>query len=517
MSELRWEVNYDGSLVEKETELSENQDDIIKGIFSQNNWTYSENERSGSYSNVTITNISGERYKINLYRGNIRNEKRSPYEKKIQLGANKDPREKKDEITIILGIYVYSATDTFDKSIVVAYPIDINTNYPSNPSLRGVFVNDILQKARIKGLYVDINKKIAAFKPEFIFYYLDNYKAIHQYNNEIGNEIFLENIQSRNESLVEYSYNRIIFGAPGTGKSHLLEEERKDFGSNYERVTFHSNYSYSNFVGTYKPVQQKDENGKEIITYEYVPGPFMRILKKAILNKDKPFLLLIEEINRANVAAVFGEIFQLLDRENGESKYEIAASEDIKKYLLKDSNSEEKFETIKIPANMYIWATMNSADQGVFPMDTAFKRRWDFEYIDIDDNEADIREIIVKLGKDKHEVRWNDLRNRINEILLYKCKVNEDKLLGPYFLPKSVLQCEDNSNYIKDNNKFVSAFKNKVIMYIFEDAAGRQHRSKVFSNFDEVSTYSKLCKKFDDVGEEIFGIKLSLEEKNEDE
>lgn len=186
--------------------------------------------------------------------------------------------------------------------------------------------------------------------------------------------------------------NLILFGAPGTGKSHTLNKDVNNLVKNndaeYERVTFHPDYSYANFVGTYKPVPTVDDNGNEIITYRYVPGPFIRVLTKALKNannateKDKPYILVIEEINRSNVAAVFGEVFQLLDRDdNNCSKYDIETSEDLKKHLAKELNcSMTAIEKLKIPNNMFIWATMNSADQGVFPMDTAFKRRWDFTY-----------------------------------------------------------------------------------------------------------------------------------------
>ena len=133
------------------------------------------------------------------------------------------------------------------------------------------------------------------------------------------------------------SYNRIIFGAPGTGKSFQLKEEStKDSPfENIERVTFHPDYSYGQFVGSYKPIS--DDNGK--ISYEYVPGPFMRTLVAALesgKNGDaaKKYLLIVEEINRAKVAAVFGDMFQLLDRtDKGDSVYEIQASEDVRRYL----------------------------------------------------------------------------------------------------------------------------------------------------------------------------------------
>ena len=119
-----------------------------------------------------------------------------------------------------------------------------------------------------------------------------------------------------------YAKNLIYFGAPGTGKSYKLNEDKKKLQCDYERVTFHHDYSYANFVGTYKPVMKKDENGNKTkeITYDFVPGPFIRTLVKAFKYPNKNHLLIIEEINRANVAAVFGDIFQLLDREKKRRK-----------------------------------------------------------------------------------------------------------------------------------------------------------------------------------------------------
>ena len=135
---------------------------------------------------------------------------------------------------------------------------------------------------------------------------------------------------------------------------------------------------------------------------------------KALDKPSEPFLLIIEEINRANVAAVFGDIFQLLDREEDyTSRYPIDASLDAQKYL--KSELKKSFDQIEIPGNMFIWATMNSADQGVFPMDTAFKRRWDFKYFGINENEKEINQIKVTLH-DK-EIYWNKLRKVINKEL----------------------------------------------------------------------------------------------------
>lgn len=303
--------------------------------------------------------------------------------------------------------------------------------------------------------------------------------------------------------------NVVYFGAPGTGKSFNLnkdKDEKFSSGIDYERVTFHPDYSYANFVGTYKPRIIKDECGHKTddITYEYVPGPFMRSLVKALKNPDKPFLLIIEEINRANVAAVFGDVFQLLDRDedkNYESKYDIETSEDIKDYLKEELN--QVYDKIKIPSNMFIWATMNSADQGVFPMDTAFKRRWEFKYFGIDCNEKLIKHIKVDLNG--REIVWNDLRKTINKELL-RYGINEDKLIGPFFAFNEYVKKENSESKEITDDKFKKIFKNKIIMYLFEDAA-RARRNELFDGArvkDENVIYSQICDKFDDDGIGIF-------------
>ena len=400
-----------------------------------------------------------------------------------------------------------------------------------------------------------------------------------------------------------FSRNRIVFGAPGTGKSYSINSDRIELigegnETDYERVTFHPDYSYANFVGTYKPVMvendsccdmdddeknvikvlhDKDKSAQEQydilksnpsignsvvpilvslcnegafqtsssdgqnadyrtqinhgvslrkyvqlktsepksseISYEYVPGPFMRMYVKALRNaqnvangteKPRPFLLIIEEINRANVAAVFGDVFQLLDRKNNVSEYPIHASEDIKKYLAKElGGCPNHYAKIRIPDNLFIWATMNSADQGVFPMDTAFKRRWDFTYLGIDDNDKEIQGKYVQIGSEKQWViEWNTLRQAINKFLADE-KINEDKQLGPYFIAKDIVVPANGGNVI-DRDLFNDVFKHKVLMYLFDDAA-KQKRSKLFEGIPtESSRYSKICEAFEKKGIEIF-------------
>lgn len=310
----------------------------------------------------------------------------------------------------------------------------------------------------------------------------------------------------------KYERNRIVFGAPGTGKSHKLKEDCEEMVNNtdgsFERVTFHPEYSYSQFVGTYKPVMGDDG---ETIKYSYVPGPFMRMyveaLKSGRTDSPQPHLLLIEEINRAKVAAVFGDVFQLLDRDDdGVSEYEIQASEDIRKYLAKElGGSPDSYKRIRIPNNMFIWATMNSADQGVFPMDTAFKRRWNFEYLGIDENEEKIKGIgkIMLAGTDE-PIEWNRLRKAINaKMSSSDFKINEDKLMGPFFLSKKVIASDENGMII-DVDKFIDAFKSKVIMYLYEDAV-KQGKHRFFDGCLDTGKYSSVCDAFKTMGIGIFG------------
>lgn len=250
----------------------------------------------------------------------------------------------------------------------------------------------------------------------------------------------------------------------------------------------------------------------------------MRILVKALKNRETNYLILIEEINRANVAAVFGDFFQLLDRQaDGESEYPITTSEEVRMYLdMEFSNVGDEdirtyinnkigseYERLVLPSNLYIWSTMNSADQGVMPMDTAFKRRWEFTYIGVDDAlenpqiAAEFGGYRFKISKES-TVKWNDFRTEVNK-RLSSYGVPEDKLLGPYFISKSVLESED-------IDKITDTIKNKVLMYLYDDA-GKPYRNNLFIAEKSV-TYSALCRNFDENGKAIFKKPLEIEDKN---
>lgn len=322
---------------------------------------------------------------------------------------------------------------------------------------------------------------------------------------------------------VNEPHNLIYFGAPGTGKSYSLNklaEEHFD-KAHTRRVTFHPDYSYASFVGCYKPTMRQPEQksneslsenmGRAYVSYEFVPGPLVKSYVEAKTHPNENYLLIVEEINRANPAAVFGDVFQLLDRDgDGESEYDVDVPTDLGEYLWKEfldasscvdeapglysleENCDTRVQSMRLPSNLYIWATMNSADQGVFPMDTAFKRRWEFRYMGIDEGEAKIAGKVVRLGTRREPVEWNALRHAVNGLLKTGAHVNEDKLLGPFFLKKSALE---------DDDAFDEAFKSKVLLYLYEDAA-KMKRPKVFRHPD--FTYSEICAEYDSSADGVF-------------
>ena len=317
--------------------------------------------------------------------------------------------------------------------------------------------------------------------------------------------------------------NVIAFGAPGTGKSYYFKKYLDDHHvstDNYERVTFYADYSYSQFIGTYKPV---DIGG--VITYKFVPGPFMRTLVAALkdastTNPHKHYLI-IEELNRAKAAAVFGDMFQLLDRDDtGRSEYSINASEDVRSYLAEYfGGAASAYSDLAIPNNMYIFATMNSADQGVFPMDTAFKRRWSFDYIGIDDEEFRVSIDPATGAKTATEyqsgtftladgdIEWNVLRRALNYKLSDdRIKVHEDKLMGPFFIKTQNSTGASLFTPGSESAEFITIFCEKVIMYLFEDAAKTKHK-ELFEgcNGDRLNRFSYVCSEFKAKGLAIFG------------
>lgn len=275
--------------------------------------------------------------------------------------------------------------------------------------------------------------------------------------------------ESQSESIFDKKDNlllqQIYYGAPGTGKSHEIKEqtaEAEEQGRVF-RTTFHPDSDYSTFVGCYKPAMKENiiskngvESKEEQIVYSFTPQAFTNAYVKA-WQTNEPVFLIIEEINRGNCAQIFGDLFQLLDRgDDGVSDYPIKADTDLCQYLEKelgeDGSKGIKDGKLCLPANLHIWATMNTSDQSLFPIDSAFKRRWDWHYTPICNANKG-----WKVEANGNQYDWWDFLQKINE-RIERATSSEDKQLGYFF-------CKADGNGVISAEKFVS----KVIFYLWND------------------------------------------------
>lgn len=317
-----------------------------------------------------------------------------------------------------------------------------------------------------------------------------------------------------------YPLQQIFYGAPGTGKSFTIDDTVND--ENSVRTTFHPDSDYASFVGAYKPTMEdvpittfdgsrplyavghaNHPGTEKKIVYKYVPQAFLKAYVAAWSNLDKPYFLIIEEINRGNCAQIFGDLFQLLDRNNaGSSSYAIHADEDISQFLSSDkkgfaSLSNDQKDAIRsftlekdngkmqpvgqdildgklllLPPNLYIWATMNTSDQSLFPIDSAFKRRWNWKYMPIEYTPTDKKtgqtiEWKVEIAGNLYS--WGAFIAKINPEI-YTLTESSDKQMGYFFAkadPKTGIISED-------------VFLNKVLFYLWTD---------VFKDYDVSSEY----------------------------
>lgn len=262
--------------------------------------------------------------------------------------------------------------------------------------------------------------------------------------------------------------NTLYFGAPGTGKSKTIRDIVP--ADRQIKTVFHADFQNSDFMGALKPKMVSDPTSKELkISYEFRPGPFARVLQNSLANPEEHWFLVIEELNRAHAAAVFGEIFQLLDRDSdGRSEYEIDfPDDDFKSWL--NSHSRVNVERLYLPNNLSILASMNSADQGVVPIDGAFRRRWRQKHIRIDFTHAPRGDFeLVDLVGNAKLVEWKDFAPKLNTMLLNKLDVAEDRLFGPWFVSNEELAASDK-------------LPEKIYSYLWDDLLRHNPKTDLFA------------------------------------
>lgn len=371
-----------------------------------------------------------------------------------------------------VGILDKIGYDGADRDYLIKFVTDYDWWSGSKTIERSDFFNSPVLS--IMGLTASSNAAMALIvdhltqHPELSSLLLDQIEIANMANNFMGN------------------HQQIFYGAPGTGKSNTIKREVDEKGKLNFRTTFHPDSDYSTFVGCYKPKMKRSTITKDGVTttdekiiYSFEPQAFTNAYVQAWKTHDDVYLI-IEEINRGNCAQIFGDLFQLLDRKNGESEYPVDADSSLADYLqtaLADSKrddipTEVKNGTkLKLPPNLYIWATMNTSDQSLFPIDSAFKRRWEWKYMKIK-NEGKDWKIDVRLkdanGEEKL-VDWWDFIHKVNDIIASMTS-SADKQLG-YFFCKPDKKTPERAELLNNENDLISVdtFVSKVLFYLWND------------------------------------------------
>ena len=303
---------------------------------------------------------------------------------------------------------------------------------------------------------------------------------------------------SNSSSYIHTPTQTIYYGVPGSGKSHKIDEQTKNIPDEQKiRVVFHPEYTNADFVGQILPVVDGDA-----VKYTFKPGSFTRILVAALKNPEKPYYLIIEEINRGNAAAIFGEIFQLLDRgSDGWSSYCIM-NDDIN-YEIRKTVPELNWTAntgIRLPPNLSLFATMNTSDQNVFTLDNAFQRRWEMELVQNQCNDSS--QMDAKITVNNQSITWKNFQTQINSIIGEKSNEGglssmEDKRLGCWFI-----KAEDG---VIDEKKFA----NKVLKYLWDDAFKFYHQ-EIFES--DIKNFEELQKRFFEKGFDVFSENCGLKD-----
>lgn len=313
-------------------------------------------------------------------------------------------------------------------------------------------------------------------------------EEIEEVEDKINPHVFEYQCDEKQKDVIQ----EIRFGAPGTGKSYSIKNIIRKSYKNYEekdanpfvlRTTIHSEYSYFDFVGNIMPVSKEG-----VISYEFIEGIFTKALIRALLNRENDIYLIIEEMSRGDIASIFGDIFQLLDRnEKGESEYRIdnsLISEQLIKYGVKSISNDR----IYLPSNLHIIGTVNTSDQNVNVLDTAFKRRFSFVYESVkpsyDDKTGHILNSAVFVLNDK-EFEWNQFYLSVNQFIVSDLELSEDKQLGQFFVK------------FPNNVNVNETIKNKVLNYLWEDVQNASMSDDAFIFNKNIKSFSMLYDKFD--------------------
>ena len=446
--------------------------------------TIEQHDPQGRFVKFTAcTNAHEIEYKLEIYVfPNLADSSRGrPHEKRIQLSRPYEEHREDFELGItenhrclLLGIYRLSEKDV----VICAWDAAAYRQHKS-PSSCYVDINAIAGAFRVgldrsqdnRGRYV------CCFRPEFMHYYIANMALLHDAGiAEEGKNAMPDGNEGEDDvEHVNGAENVIYYGAPGTGKTHAVDC-RVD-GMQCVRTVFHPDMQNSDFVGSLKPIMQGDR-----VAYAFSPGPFALALKSALRNPEKATCLVIEELNRAPAAAVFGDLFLLLDRDEcGAGKYDVNfPTPEFRTWLSGDLRTE--IARLALPPNLWILATMNSADQGVYPIDTAFRRRWRQVYVPIDYEAAPdgMLEIYSADGM-SHSLQWRDFVRILNEHLTSSLSIAEDRLLGPWFATAEELAVS-------------RTVPGKVLIYLWDDLLRHQGREQIF-NLQEIKTYGQLSQR----------------------
>ncbi len=389
-------------------------------------------------------------------------------------------------------IYMQVAGASEPGEVNGAYNMLIASNYFKSDEMGKILIYTGIPsikelKSRCDKTYVEKGYEAAlkdlSSEDAYIKYMLDDHRVHGKIDNVdvIENEGQDEVINVNYKDFIDGGYNVIYYGTPGCGKSYYVDKVLlKDVNSKYiYRTTFYQDYTHTDFVGQLMPSVKKDidKNGveKEIVSYSFIPGPFTLAIEQAYRNPTQMVYLIIEEINRGNAASILGDVFQLLDREKADNKKSmpIGQSEypidkvDVVSYLENEKKIILPEDKLFIPSNLCLVGTMNTNDQNVSALDTAFKRRWKMKKINnnFDDNHPYMNSYVPGTA-----VSWKCFVEKINDRIVSDDSIGinaEDKQIGPFFMESVDLEIQP----LEKNEEKQREFAYRMLEYLWANVA----------------------------------------------